>query len=145
VVALLGMAVVVASCAPLSTIGTHRGGASICSRTNARPRRVDVLLQDNWHHLEWLGTIDTGGHVCTEWDLPGDRGRWGFVVDAAGRDTIWDGWFQAWALERSSWKAKDWVPPSWEPPQRIAARARHTVPLHPRPGPSGRAGTHAKA
>src|ERR1051325_762983 len=25
-----------------------------------------------------------------------------------------------------------------------AARARHTVPLHPRPGPSGRAGTHAQ-
>lgn len=83
-------------CAPLSTIGTYNRLPSICSRTNVRAVRVQILLADNEHHIRWVGVADPNGHICTEWDLSGDRGRWGYVV--MDRDTTWEPWFQAWAL-----------------------------------------------
>jgi hypothetical protein len=90
----------VLGCAPLATIGMHTPPPSICSRPNVRAMRVELVLQDNEHHLEWIGNADPGGHVCAVWDLPGDLGRWGMVSPGVKDvpDTTWDAWFQAWAL-----------------------------------------------
>src|ERR1051325_930251 len=87
--------VALASCAPLSTIGTYDRPPSLCSR-NPHGYRVQAVLVDDLHHLKWLGNVDSGGYVCTQWDLIGDRGRFGFVDIHS--DTTWMPWFQAWWL-----------------------------------------------
>lgn len=92
-------------CAPLSTIGSYDRPPSLCSRTNVSNVRVEVVLQDNSlpiHQTQYVGNADPGGHVCGSWTLPGVLGRWGFVRQGAhlDPDTLWQPWFQSWALSR---------------------------------------------
>lgn len=99
-IGLLILAIMSVSCAPLSTIGTYTRDPQVCSRVNAGAARIEVVLQDDRHHVQWIGNADPGGHVCGSWSLPGDRGRWGYVSRGVrdGMDTTWGLWFQAWAL-----------------------------------------------
>lgn len=87
-------------CAPLSTIGTYNRDPYICSKPNYFGMRVDVVLQDNERHQQWIGWANPGTAVCGYWSLSGDRGRWGYVRlnGRGGADTTWTMWFQATQL-----------------------------------------------
>src|ERR1051325_2393800 len=56
--------VALASCAPLSTIGTYDRPPSLCSR-NPHGYRVQAVLVDDLHHLKWLRNVDSGGPLPT--------------------------------------------------------------------------------
>lgn len=92
-VALLG-------CAPLATIGQRTPFASICSPTSAYGYRVQLMLADDAGHRRWVGNVDPGQQLCDVYDLPGDRGRWGFLVPAPRDrvDTLWTPYFWAAGL-----------------------------------------------
>jgi hypothetical protein len=73
----------------------------ICSRKNVWAYRVDVFLEDDQGHSEYVGWVEPGERKCTGWDLPGSRGRFAYVLlDAKGEptDIRRDPYFQAWAL-----------------------------------------------
>lgn len=77
------------------------GNPSICSKPNVMPHRVDVFLQDNENHVQWVGWIEAGGHICAEWTLPGSRGRWGFG-DNYGPVRWERHWFHSWTIRGRS-------------------------------------------
>lgn len=80
---------------------TYSQPARICSRKNVWAYRVDVFLEDDQGHSEYVGWADPGERRCTVWAMPGSRGRWAYVLlDAKGEptDVRRDNYFQAWAL-----------------------------------------------
>jgi hypothetical protein len=92
---------VLIGCASLRNLGTSTPPPSICSQRNVWAYRVDVYLEDDAGHSEWVGWAAPGGHVCAEWTLPGSRGRWAIVtLNAKGEptDVHRTPWFQSWAL-----------------------------------------------
>jgi hypothetical protein len=80
-------------------IGTTRGAPSICSPYNAWGERMEVFIQDDWRPVPntvWLGVVEPGGHFCTTWNLPGNRGRWGMApLDGPVK---WRPWFNSFGL-----------------------------------------------
>lgn len=83
-----------ASCA---SIGQRTPFASICSPTSAYGYRVQLMLGDDAGHRRWVGNVDPGQQLCDVWDLPGERGRWGFLVPGVRDqvDTTWTAFFWA--------------------------------------------------
>lgn len=81
----------------LAALGSYTAPSSICSKRNDFPYRVEVFLQDDEGHSQWMGLADPGNQFCGTWVLPGQKGRWGFApLDGPVR---WERvWFQAWGL-----------------------------------------------
>lgn len=83
------------------TVPRYSQAPKVCSRKNVWPYRVDVYLEDDQGHAEYVGWAEPGQRRCADWTLPGSKGNWAYVLlDARGQptDIRRDHPFQAWAL-----------------------------------------------